>query len=97
MVLGQGEAWSYTYTSTIPQYINATQREHAGQWQSVAWPYKDSGDVRNLTCVTADDCWATGSYMLPDIQVGTVNMVGRQAAVLLRYAGGAWHEYGRAG
>lgn len=97
VVLGQGEAWSFTRTSTIPQYTNATQREHLGQWQSVAWPYKDSGDVRNLTCVTADDCWAIGSYALPDQQVGTVNVVGRQGMVLLRYADGAWHEYGRAG
>jgi len=96
-VFGQGSAWSYT-TRGIPEYIVSTQRDHAGQWQNVAWPFKDIMEFSRLTCVTPDDCWAIGSYRLPDTTLpdgtgGAITVI-NFGSLLLRYANGAWHEYG---
>src|SRR5262249_32788299 len=60
-VLGQGTAWSYT-TKGVPESIVSTQRQVAGQWRDVPWPFKDIMDFSQLTCVTQDDCWAIGMY-----------------------------------
>ncbi len=98
MVLGQGEAWSYANATTVPQVITSTQREHSGQWQTVAWPYTDVITLAHFTCLTADDCWALGTYLLPDatrtIGNGQTVTVKGQTQVLLHYNNGAWHEYG---
>lgn len=99
-VLGQGTAWAYTTernSATGPEYITATQREMFGTWRDVAWPFTDVQSFSRLTCVTADDCWAIGSYLSPDaIQAdsnGTV-LIKPTGSLLLRYVNGAWHQYG---
>jgi hypothetical protein len=92
-VLGQGSAWSYT-TKDVPEFIISTQRQVAGQWQDVSWPFKDILSFSRLTCVTSDDCWAIGSYMwtTSDGKSTTIHL----SNLLLRYTDGAWHEYGHA-
>ena len=88
-VLGQGTAWSYT-TKGVPEYIVSTQRQVAGQWRDVPWPFKDILSFSRLTCATPDhdDCWAIGQYLWPS--------TGEITYLLLRYTNGAWHEYGHA-
>jgi anti-sigma factor RsiW len=97
-VLGQGEAWSYSVSSSIPQVITSLQREHGGQWQNVPWPFKNFLSFTEPICVTADTCWAIGTVLLPDQRVpvghGETVILKTQASVLLLYSNGAWHEYG---
>jgi hypothetical protein len=93
-VLGQGTAWSYT-TKGVPEFIVSTQRQIAGQWRDVPWPFKDIQSFSRLTCVTPDqdDCWAIGFYLWP----ATGEITGKNYSwLLLRYANGAWHQYGHA-
>jgi hypothetical protein len=91
-VLGQESAWSYT-TKGVPEFIISTQRQVAGQWRDVPWPFKDIQSFSRLTCVTQDDCWAIGFYLWP----ATGEITGKNYAwLLLRYATGAWHQYGHA-
>jgi anti-sigma factor RsiW len=91
-VLGQGTAWSYT-TKGVPEFIVSTQRQVAGQWRDVPWPFKDIVSFSRLTCVAQDDCWAIGFYLWPSTgEITSINF----AWLLLRYANGAWREYGHA-
>jgi len=94
-VLGQGTAWSYT-TKGVPEFIISTQRQVAGQWRDVPWPFKDILSFSQLTCVPQDqdDCWAIGLYTwtTSDGKITTIHL----SYVLLRYINGAWHEYGHA-
>jgi hypothetical protein len=91
-VLDQGSAWSYT-TKGVPEFIVSTQRQVTGQWRDVPWPFKDIQSFSQLTCVTQDDCWAIGFYLSPV----TGEITGKNYSwLLLRYANGAWHEYGHA-
>jgi hypothetical protein len=91
-VLGQGTAWSYT-TKGVPEFIVSTQRQIAGQWRDVPWPFKDIQSFSRLTCVAQDDCWAIGFYLWPP----TGEITGKNYSwLLLRYANGAWHQYGHA-
>jgi len=92
-VLGQGTAWSYTTKTTNggPEYIVSTQRQIAGQWQNVTWPFKDIVSFDRLTCVTSDDCWAIGFYLWRvSGEVTSINF----SYLLLRYTNGSWHQYG---
>ncbi len=91
-VLGQGSAWSYT-TKGVPEFIISTQRQVAGRWRDVPWPFKDIQSFSRLTCATQDDCWAIGFYLWP----ATGEITGKNYSwLLLRYANGAWHQYGHA-
>ncbi|HEX6123030.1 MAG TPA: zf-HC2 domain-containing protein [Ktedonobacterales bacterium] len=100
-VLGPGVAWAYTTAipqANGPEFIVSTQRENAGKWANVPWPYKDMQSFSRLTCVTPDDCWAIGAYLLPPARQtmgdGSTVIMRGFGTLLLRYAGGAWHEYG---
>jgi hypothetical protein len=102
-VLGPGMAWAYTTAAPDPhrgEFIVSTQREYGGTWSNVPWPYKDIRSISRITCVTPDDCWATGLYALPDSTLtnpdGTTVTVINQGWLLLRYANGAWYQYGHA-
>jgi hypothetical protein len=91
-VLGQGTAWSFT-TKGVPEFIVSTQRQVAGQWRDIPWPFKDIVSFSQLTCVTLDDCWAIGFYLWRvSGEVTTINF----SYLLLRYSNGSWHEYGHA-
>jgi hypothetical protein len=100
-VLGPGMAWAYTTAVPDPQrgeFIVSTQRELAGSWTTVAWPFKDVRAIAHITCVTPDDCWALGDYALPNTTRtnpdGTTFVVINEGWLLLRYANGAWYQYG---
>jgi len=91
-VLGQGDAWSYT-TQGVPEFVVSTQRQVAGQWRDVPWPFKDIRSFSRLTCATQDDCWAIGMYMWQTS--GEITII-HFSWLLLRYTNGAWYEYGHA-
>lgn len=97
-VLSQGDAWSYSISTSVPQHIVSTQREQAGQWQNVPWPFKDIVSFGQPVCATTDACWTIGTSLLPGKRVpngsGGSTVVYAQAPVLLLYASGSWHEYG---
>jgi anti-sigma factor RsiW len=101
-VLGPGMAWSYTTAVPDPnrgEFIASTLRENAGKWTNVSWPYKDIRSMSRITCVTPDDCWAIGMYALPDTPQtinGSTVIVVSEGWLLLRYANGAWYQYGHA-
>ncbi|HEU5441472.1 MAG TPA: zf-HC2 domain-containing protein [Ktedonobacterales bacterium] len=92
-VFGQGMAWAYYTNGGSPEYIVSTRREVGGSWKNVAWPFNDVQSISRLTCVTSDDCWALGSYPLPDRNIGGVVVKGF-GSLLLRFANGGWYEYG---
>ena len=92
-VFGQGMAWAYYTNGGSPEYIVSTRREVGGSWKNVAWPFNDVQSISRLTCVTSDDCWALGSYPLPDRNIGGVVVKG-SGSLLLRFANGGWYEYG---
>jgi hypothetical protein len=68
-----------------------------GQWSALSLPYKD---LQSLAVVSTSnsDVWAIGTYMVT-IQVpdhnGAQSFASVGHAVLLRYANGAWTEWGR--
>jgi hypothetical protein len=74
--------------------ILATQRERAGHWQTIPFPSGtafESFDLANIACASPDECWTTGVNTYPLPSGGTSG-----GQVLLRFADGAWHVYGRA-
>jgi hypothetical protein len=100
-VFGPGMAWSYTTSipqANGPELIVSTQREDAGSWTNVPWPYQDILSMSRMTCVTPDDCWAIGLYVLPattpTTSYSSTVMMPSFGTLLLRYADGAWHQYG---
>src|SRR5262249_11008911 len=101
-VLDQGTAWAYTTVrtpATGPEHIAVTLREVSARWQDVAWPFKGMLSTVHLTWVSANACWEIGQYLLPDTtrreSDGTLVRVTNYGYALLRYANGAWHQYGR--
>jgi hypothetical protein len=100
-VLGPDMAWAYTTAIPDPskgEFIVSTQREYAGRWTEVRWPYHDIRSMSRLTCVTPDDCWAIGEYPLPEttqtMSDGSTYIILSEGSLLLRYENGSWYQYG---
>lgn len=77
--------------------IAAISSDAGGRWSSINVPY---ADLQSLTVVSSStaDIWAIGFYVvqtqLPS-DAGAASYAGVSHYVLLRYAGGAWTEWGR--
>jgi hypothetical protein len=102
-IVSSDTAWSFTSdqlpspNQTAYGVIATISSNAGGQWSALSLPYKD---LQSLAVVSTSnsDVWAIGTYMVT-IQVpdhnGAQSFASVGHAVLLRYANGAWTEWGR--
>jgi hypothetical protein len=81
-------AWAFSLQRTnAGETISSMQYGGGNTWQTVKLPTDDLLDVSSLARVAPDEYWAIGHYV--------VRATGKVAPVLLYFANGAWHAYGR--
>lgn len=102
-VVSSDTAWSFT-SAQLPSSnqtaygVIATISSNAGgQWSALSLPYKDLQSLA-VVSTSSTDVWAIGTYMVttqvPDHN-GAQSFASVGHTVLLRYANGAWTEWGR--
>jgi hypothetical protein len=86
-IFGASAAWTFNLQRTnAGETISRMQYGGGNTWQAVKSPFADLLDVSSLVRVSTDEYWAIGHY---------VSAAGNAAPVLLYFANGAWHDYGR--
>ena len=101
----QNTSWAFTmdYSALhkIPPgdaTIKSAQYQHDGSWRQVAWPFTNLSYVGTVTRVSPDAYWAIGSYSVEKWTPtgnGGYSGSGYAVGVLLHFANGVWHEYGK--
>lgn len=87
-VFAANAAWAFSLQRTAAgETISGMQYGGGNTWQAVKLPAADLLDANALVRVTPDEYWAIGHYVVP--------ATGDVAPVLLYFANGAWHAYGR--
>jgi hypothetical protein len=85
--VSSGDCWAVgdAFDNATTTYARTLiERETAGRWSIVASPNHSAGTNNNLSsvsCVSADDCWAVGSY---------TGAAGNGQALIERYTGSGW-------
>ena len=104
----QGTVWAFTQSDLTvttgatsppgPPIVTSVQYQRDGVWSQVAWPFANLSGIGPITRVSSDEYWAIGYHRVTS-QTPTGNGVyvgaGHDEPVLLYFANGAWHEYGR--
>lgn len=96
-------SWAFTLSSSFnaDDSISGAQYQHGGSWQTIAWPFKDTGlgfvslGMNPIQRVAPDEYWTIGwnnGARQPNTNGGTASA---SVTVLLYFANGAWHEYGQ--
>ena len=107
-VFDRGTAWAFTQIEPTvatgnappdyPPAIGGVQYERDGSWRQVAWPDASLWRVGPVIRVSGDEYWAIGYHSArswtPTGNGGYVGS-GHDTSVLLYFANGVWHEYGR--
>jgi hypothetical protein len=107
----QGTAWAFTrYEPSVTTgytpppiifdspNISSAQYQRDGSWSPLAWPFKNLTRVGPIIRVSSDEYWAIGYHMVTSMTPtgdGSYSGGGREVGVLLYFANGVWHEYGR--
>jgi hypothetical protein len=85
---GTSATWAFSLQRTdAGETISRMQYGGGNTWQTVKLPVADLLDVSSLVRVAPDEYWAIGHYV--------VRATGRVAPVLLYFASGTWHAYGK--
>lgn len=104
----QGTAWAFTQSEPTvtkgatsppgPPIVTSVQYQRDGAWSQVAWPFTNLSGIGPITRVSSDEYWAIGYHRVTS-RTPTSNGVyvgaGHDEPVLLYFANGVWHEYGR--
>ena len=110
---GLGTAWAFTrYEPSVttgytpPPFvfdsptISSVQYQRDGVWSQVKWPFNNLTRIGAITRVSSDEYWAIGYSDVTNWTPtgdGSYTGSGHEVDVLLYFANGAWHEYGKAG
>jgi hypothetical protein len=108
---GLGTAWAFTrYEPSVttgytpPPFvfdsptISSVQYQRDGVWSQVKWPFTNLTRIGAITRVSSDEYWAIGYSDVTNWTPtgdGSYTGSGHEVDVLLYFANGAWHEYGR--
>lgn len=95
-------SWAFTLASSFnpDDSISGAQYQHGGTWQTVTWPFKDTGlgfvslGLNPIQRVAPDEYWTIGwsnGTRQPNTNGGSATA---SVTVLLYFANGAWHAYG---
>lgn len=108
---GLGTAWAFTrYEPSVttgytpPPFvfdsptISSVQYQRDGVWSQVKWPFTNLTRIGAITRVSSDEYWAIGYSDVTNWTPtgdGSYTGSGHEVDVLLYFANGVWHEYGR--